>query len=109
MANAKEEVIKLLEGLPEEASLEDIQYHLYVLQCIARGRQDAKQGGRCRRMRPSGEWPDGSKGSLDRDCLARSRETPPAALRTAPQRLAALREEGSKLRRNAVEATSTTS
>ena len=28
MANAKQEVFKLLETLPEEASLEDIQYHL---------------------------------------------------------------------------------
>jgi hypothetical protein len=42
MANAKQEVFKLLETLPEEASLEDIQYHLYVLQCIGRGRQDVE-------------------------------------------------------------------
>lgn len=32
MPNAKQEVFKLLTTLPEEASLEDIQYHLYVLQ-----------------------------------------------------------------------------
>jgi hypothetical protein len=44
MANAKQEVLKLLETLPEEISLEDIQYHLYVLQCIGRGRQDAGAG-----------------------------------------------------------------
>ena len=44
MANAKQEVLKLLETLPEEASLEDIQYHLYVLQCIDRGRQDVEAG-----------------------------------------------------------------
>jgi hypothetical protein len=44
MANAKQEVFKLLETLPEEASLEDIQYHLYVLQCIGRGRQDVEAG-----------------------------------------------------------------
>jgi predicted transcriptional regulator len=44
MANAKQEVLKLLENLPEEASLEDIQYHLYALQCIGRGQQDIAAG-----------------------------------------------------------------
>ncbi len=44
MANAKQEVRKLLEALPEDASLEDIQYHLYVLQRIDRGRQDIETG-----------------------------------------------------------------
>jgi|CXWL01.1.fsa_nt_gi predicted transcriptional regulator len=33
-------VLKLLEQLPEETTLEDIQYHLYVLQKIKAG-QDA--------------------------------------------------------------------
>lgn len=31
-------------SLPEEASLEDIQYHLYVLQRIERGRSDVRAG-----------------------------------------------------------------
>ncbi len=44
MANAKQEVVKLLETLPEEASLEDTQYRLYVLQCIGRRRQDIEAG-----------------------------------------------------------------
>jgi hypothetical protein len=44
MANAKQEVLKLLKTLPEEASLEDIQYHLYVLQCIGRGLEDVEAG-----------------------------------------------------------------
>jgi predicted transcriptional regulator len=44
MATAKQEVLKLLEALPDEASIEDIQYHLYVLQCIDRGRQDIEAG-----------------------------------------------------------------
>src|ERR1700704_643422 len=30
--NAKEEIMRLLERLPEDASLEDIQYHIYVHQ-----------------------------------------------------------------------------
>ncbi len=44
MANAKQDARKILDGLPEEASLEDIQYHLYVLQRIARGREDVEAG-----------------------------------------------------------------
>ncbi|MEP7012462.1 MAG: hypothetical protein ABJC13_19250 [Acidobacteriota bacterium] len=44
MATAKQEVQKFLEALPEEASLEDIQYHLFVLQRIERGRQDVEAG-----------------------------------------------------------------
>ena len=44
MATAKQEVQKVLEALPEEASLEDIQYHLFVLQRIEKGRQDVEAG-----------------------------------------------------------------
>ena len=38
--SGKQAVLKLLEQLPEEATLEEIQYHLYVLQKI-KGGQDA--------------------------------------------------------------------
>lgn len=44
MATAKHDARKILDGLPEEASLEDIQYHLYVLQRIERGREDVAAG-----------------------------------------------------------------
>ncbi|MBF8266258.1 MAG: hypothetical protein HW384_2122 [Dehalococcoidia bacterium] len=44
MQKAKDEVTKLLSRLPDDCSLEDIQYHLYVLQKIERGRNDAKEG-----------------------------------------------------------------
>lgn len=44
MASAKHDARKILDGLPEEASLEDIQYHLYVLQRIERGREDVAAG-----------------------------------------------------------------
>lgn len=44
MATAKQDARRVLDGLPEEASLEDIQYHLYVLQRIERGREDVKVG-----------------------------------------------------------------
>jgi hypothetical protein len=37
MIPAKEEVRRLLELLPNDASLEDIQYHIYVRQKIERG------------------------------------------------------------------------
>lgn len=44
MQSAKEEVRKLLESLPDDCELEDIQYHLYVLQKIERGLKDADEG-----------------------------------------------------------------
>ena len=41
---AKEAVGKLLEVLPEDVTLEDIQYHLYVLQAIQAGQEDLDRG-----------------------------------------------------------------
>ena len=42
--SAKQEVEQLLAQLPDDATLEDIQYHLYVLEKIRRGRADAAAG-----------------------------------------------------------------
>ncbi|HYX54134.1 MAG TPA: hypothetical protein VE783_11835 [Candidatus Limnocylindrales bacterium] len=42
--NAKQEVRTLLEKLPDDCSLEDIQYHLYVLEKIRLGLQDLNSG-----------------------------------------------------------------
>jgi len=44
MVSIKQEVTQLLERLPDDCSLEDIQYHLYVLEKIRRGMEDAQQG-----------------------------------------------------------------
>ena len=44
MKTAKDEVRELLDNLPDDASLEDIQYHLYVRQKIQRGLAAAEQG-----------------------------------------------------------------
>lgn len=44
MATAKQDVRRVLDCLPEGASLEDIHYHLYVLQRIERGREDVEAG-----------------------------------------------------------------
>ena len=40
----KEEVRRLLDTLPDEASYEDIQYHIYVQQKIDRGLEAAARG-----------------------------------------------------------------
>jgi predicted transcriptional regulator len=40
----KDEVRELLQNLPDDASLEDIQYHLYVRQKIQKGLAAAEQG-----------------------------------------------------------------
>ncbi|MCZ6769143.1 MAG: hypothetical protein O7D93_07845 [Acidobacteria bacterium] len=44
MKNAKKEVRKILDQIPDDASLEDIQYHIYVCQKIERGLQDIDDG-----------------------------------------------------------------
>jgi len=41
---AKQEVQELLQELPEDATLEDIQYHIYVKQKIAQGLADVRAG-----------------------------------------------------------------
>jgi hypothetical protein len=45
MSTAKTEVTTLLEQLPDDASLEDIQYHLYVLEKVKRGVNRAESEG----------------------------------------------------------------
>jgi hypothetical protein len=45
MSSAKQQVESLLNKLPETCSLEDIQYHLYVLDRVRHGIEDAKQQG----------------------------------------------------------------
>ena len=44
METAKEQVQKILEILPDDASLEDIQYHIYVRQKVEQGLADADAG-----------------------------------------------------------------
>jgi predicted transcriptional regulator len=41
---AKETVRALLSRWPDDCTLEDVQYHLYVLQAVARGEADDASG-----------------------------------------------------------------
>ena len=45
MNNPKAEVASMLDKLPEDSSLEDIQYHLYVLEKVKRGLSRAESEG----------------------------------------------------------------
>ena len=45
MSTAKEEVGALLNKLPDDCSLEDIQYHLYVLEKVRHGLEVADRQG----------------------------------------------------------------
>jgi len=45
MNNAKQEVSELLNKLPDNCTLEDIQYHLYVVEKIKKGIQRAEEQG----------------------------------------------------------------
>ena len=44
MPTAKEQVRKLLDTIPDNASFEDIQYHIYVRQKIEAGLADVEAG-----------------------------------------------------------------
>ena len=44
METAKDQVQHILQMLPEDASLEDIQYHIYVRQKIQQGLDDGEAG-----------------------------------------------------------------
>ena len=44
METAKQQVEQILRMLPEDASLEDIQYHIYVRQRIEQGLEDVEAG-----------------------------------------------------------------
>ncbi len=45
MSAAKQEVEAMLRKLPDECTLEDIQYHLYVIEKVQRGIDAAEQHG----------------------------------------------------------------
>jgi predicted transcriptional regulator len=41
---AKEKVQQVISKMPEESTIDDIQYHLYVLQCIEQGEKEIEEG-----------------------------------------------------------------
>lgn len=45
MNAAKEKIRELLEKLPEDCTVEDVQYHLYVLEKIQRGKSRIESEG----------------------------------------------------------------
>ena len=45
MSTAKEEVQSLLSKLPDDCSLEDIQYHLYIIEKVRNGQKAAESQG----------------------------------------------------------------
>ena len=45
MSTAKQEVESLLSNLPDDCSLEDIQYHLYVIEKVRNGLEAADSQG----------------------------------------------------------------
>lgn len=45
MSTTKQDVTMLLNKLPENCSVEDVQYHLYVLDKVRHGLEDARANG----------------------------------------------------------------
>ena len=59
MATAKQEVTSLLDRLSDDSSLEDVQYHLYVIEKIRRGLDRAQTEGVSTQMQAEerlGKW-----------------------------------------------------
>ena len=44
MSAVKEQAIRIIESLPEDCALEDIQYHLYVREKVERGIRAIDEG-----------------------------------------------------------------
>ncbi len=44
MSSVMHDVKELVKHLPDDASIEDVQYHLYVLEKIRKGRDDISNG-----------------------------------------------------------------
>jgi hypothetical protein len=44
MASPKQVARQILDSLPDDCSLEEIQYRLYVRQMVEEGRQDLREG-----------------------------------------------------------------
>ena len=40
----KEKVQQVISKMPENSTFDDIQYHLYVLQCIEQGEKEIEEG-----------------------------------------------------------------
>ncbi len=47
MQSAKQGIVHLLDKLPDDSTLDDIQHHLHVLDKIKRGQQSIAHGKRC--------------------------------------------------------------
>ena len=45
MSTAKHDIERLLNKLPDDCSVEDVQYHLYVLEKVRRGLEEARVNG----------------------------------------------------------------
>ena len=44
MSTVKQDVEALIQRLPEDCTIEDVQYHLYILEKIRRGVESAEAG-----------------------------------------------------------------
>ena len=44
MKSLKQNVEKMIQNLPDDSTIEDIQYHIYVLDKIQKGQQDIRDG-----------------------------------------------------------------
>lgn len=61
MTSAKQRVLEVLRSLPDDCSVEDIQYEIYVREAVAEGERAADEGRVLPHeqvMREAGKWLD---------------------------------------------------
>jgi hypothetical protein len=69
MSTAKQDVEQLLQKLPDDCSVQDIQHHLYVLDKVRRGLEDARLTVRSRKMKSNLAWPMALRGVWSRRAI----------------------------------------
>ena len=55
MSTVKQDIESLIQRLPEDCTIEDVQYHLYILEKIRRGVESA-EAGRVKTQAEVEEW-----------------------------------------------------
>jgi hypothetical protein len=62
--STKAEIQSLLQKLPDDCTLEDVQYYLYVIEKIRKGIERARVKEQFPRKRSKGGWPNEPQSSL---------------------------------------------
>jgi hypothetical protein len=81
---AKTQVHRILDDLPDDATLEEIEYRIHLHRKVERGLADLREGNVVDQEEASGGWSGGSAGKVDAAGGRRPRPDRPVSRRTRP-------------------------